>query len=57
MAFYKNDGGYLLEAPNFVYSKEYTLLAEDKDNYQLPIDDWYWFNSGEEAKKFFNIME
>lgn len=53
--FYKNDNGQLLEAPNFVYSKDYTLLKEEKDTYTYPIDGWKWFNSEEEARLEYNI--
>lgn len=53
--FYKNDNGQLLAAPNFVYSKDYTLLAEDKDNYTYPIDGWKWFDTEEEARNEYNI--
>lgn len=54
--FYKfNDE--LFYAPNFVYAPEYTLKKEEKDTYTLPIDGWYWFNTTQEAKDFFNITE
>ena len=53
--FYKNDNGQLLEAPNFVYSKDYTLLKEEKDTYTYPLDGWKWFNSEEEARLEYNI--
>jgi len=53
--FYKNDNGQLLEAPNFVYSKDYTLLKEEKDTYTYPIDGWKWFNTEEEARLEYNI--
>jgi len=54
--FYKNDNGQLLEAPNFVYSKDYTLLKEEKDTYTYPIDGWKWFNTEEEARLEYNIL-
>lgn len=56
MAFYKLDGETLLEAPNFVLNKDYELYVADKETYQYPIDGWYWFDSEEEAKQFFNIV-
>lgn len=46
--FYKLDG-QLLEAPNFVLNKDYTLFKETKDQYTYPVDGWYWFDSIEEA--------
>ena len=53
--FYK-----LIDEVNYTYgpeviSAEYQLLAEDKDTYAYPVDGWYWFNSEEEAREFFNL--
>lgn len=59
-AFYKVDqDGIFHAAPNFVFGAydEYTLRKEDKDTYILPIDGWYWFDSLEDAKEFFNIVD
>lgn len=53
--FYKAQEDSMLFAPNFVYSKNYTLLKEDKDSYTYPVDDWYWFDTKVEAYAFFNI--
>jgi hypothetical protein len=55
MSFFKVDGE-LLEAPNSVFSPDYVLLTEHKDEYILPIDGWYWFDTIEEAQTFFNIF-
>ena len=55
MSFYKLDDGLLLEGPNAVYAPTFTLLKEDKDTYTYPIDGWYWFNSEEEARQYFNL--
>lgn len=49
MAFYKNDNGTMLIAPNFVYAPTYTLKRTELKNLTLPIDGWDWFNSDEEA--------
>ena len=38
-----------------VINAEYQLLTEDKDTYTYPVDNWYWFNSEEEAREFFNL--
>lgn len=54
-AFYKDDNGLLLYAPNGVYGPDYTLLPELHDTYTYPVEGWYWFESEEEAKAFFNI--
>jgi hypothetical protein len=53
--FYKNDNGQLLAAPNYVYSKDYTLLAEEKDTYTYPVDGWKWFDTEEQARLEYNI--
>ena len=57
MSFYKYDNELLLEAPNFVLNAEYELRAETKDTYTYPVDGWSWFDTLEEAKAFFGIME
>lgn len=31
-------------APNFVYAPDYTLLKEEKDTYEYPIDGWSWYD-------------
>ena len=33
----------------------YELKKENKDTLTLPVDDWYWFESEEEARTFFNL--
>ena len=53
--FYK-----LIDEKNYIFgsevlSAEYQLLTEDKDTYAYPVDGWYWFNSEEEAREFFNL--
>lgn len=57
LGFYKNDNGTLLYAPNFVYSKDYELLATNKDSYIYPIDGWRWFDTRQEALEFYGIAE
>ena len=53
--FYKYESEMLLSGPNFVYNENYTLLREDIDTIDFPVDGWYWFNSIEDACSFFNI--
>ena len=53
--FYKNDNNILLYGPNGVMSSEYDLLKENHLNYEYPVDGWYWFDSEENARQFFNI--
>jgi hypothetical protein len=55
MAFYKNDEEQLLEAPNFVYSKDYTLLAAEKDTCVYPVDGWKWFDTEDAARLEYNL--
>jgi hypothetical protein len=37
--FYDEQGNY---APNYVYSHDYELLKENKDNYTYPYHGWTW---------------
>lgn len=53
--FYKYEDQNLLHGPNFVYNEEYTLLREEADTIEFPIDGWYWFDTMEDAYEFFNI--
>jgi hypothetical protein len=57
MSFYKNDNGTLLCGPNFVENANYSLRREIYDTYTYPIDGWYWFETDEEARKFFGLPE
>ena len=57
MSFFKYDNGSLLEGPNFVLNAEYELRAETKDQHTYPVDGWSWFDTLEEAKAFFGILE
>ena len=54
-AFYKIDNGMLLIGVNRVLNAEYELFSENHDQYQLPIDGWYWFNTTEQACAYFGI--
>ena len=54
--FYKLDTTQLLYSLGVV-GVDYTLVVEDYTAYQYPIDGWYWFDSIDEAKYFFNIIE
>ena len=59
MSFFRVDQqGDFQEAPNYVYAPDYNLQKEDKDTYEYPTaGGWYWFDTVEEAKIFFNIIE
>lgn len=50
--FYKKENDTLLYAPNIIEGDGYVLVAQDKDQYEYPIDGWTWFDSEEEAKSF-----
>lgn len=53
--FYSKDGENLLHAPNFVLGpfQRFELRRENKNEYNYPVEGWYWFSSETEAKKFF----
>ena len=54
--FYKVDGD-LLYAPNFVLGAygAYELRKETHQEHTYPIDGWYWFDTENEARVFFNM--
>lgn len=54
--FYRHDQtiDYIFHA-NIVNSPTFTLLRAEKDNYDLPIGGWYWFDSPQEACEFFGV--
>jgi hypothetical protein len=54
--FYKLDE-VLLYGPNFVVNAAYDLRKETHETNTYPVDGWYWFDSEEQAKIFFNIVE
>lgn len=55
--FYKLDGS-LLYAPNFVILPEIGEISIELYNtYEYPLLGWYYFDSEEEAKSFFNIVD
>lgn len=52
--FYKYENDNLMEGP-CVFGAEYVLVSEEKDQYQFPVDGWYWFDAETEAYTFFGI--
>jgi hypothetical protein len=54
--FYKLDE-ILLYGPNYVLNANYKLYCETYDQYQYPVDGWYWFDTEEEARLFFDLPE
>ena len=55
--FYKYESETLFGPGRRIYNANYELLIEDKDQYALPIDGWYYFESEELAKEFFGIED
>lgn len=53
--FYKNFSGEIIYGPNCISHKDYELSRQNKDEYEYPVDGWYWFDSKQEAKEFFKI--
>lgn len=55
--FYKYMNGELFCGPIFVYGAydAFRLFREERNTYTYPVDGWYWFDSEEEARIFFNI--
>ena len=54
--FYKKHGEELLYAPNIVEGNGFVLIAQDKDQYDYPIEGWIWFDSEEEATEYYSIV-
>lgn len=52
--FYKVDGD-LIYGPNFVLHADYELRKETKDEHTYPVDGWYWFDTEEEARAYFEL--
>ena len=53
--FYKKENDTLFYAPNIIEGDGYVLVAQDKDQYEYPIEGWTWFDSEEEAKSLLEI--
>jgi hypothetical protein len=53
LGFYKETEDGWFYAPNYVYSKDYELLKDKKDEYIFPIDGWYWYDS--EPDRFIEV--
>ena len=55
--FYKLDSEILLYGPRFVLNANYELRKETHTEHTYPIDGWYWFDTEQEAKDFFGIID
>ncbi len=59
MPFYKQDPDNdqsLFIANLGVDAPDYALRIEEKDNYQYPFNDWYYFDADEDAYNYFGIQ-
>ncbi len=52
--FYKLDGN-LLFGPHYVLNAAYELHRESHDQYEYPTDGWCWFDSEDQARRFFGL--
>lgn len=52
--FYKKDNDELFYAPNIVEGNGFVLVAQDKDQYDYPVDGWTWFDSEEDATEYYS---
>jgi hypothetical protein len=53
--FYKLVNDELSFGPNGVTGPNVDLVKELKDAYEYPVDGWYWFDSEQAAKEFWNL--
>ena len=55
--FYKILENNLQYQPTYVCDEGITLWAGDYRSYAYPLAGWYWFDSEEDAKLFFDVKE
>ena len=55
--FYKLIDGQLTYGPTVHFPDGYFLHLDTTDLTTLPYEDWYYFETLEEAKTFFNIVD
>jgi hypothetical protein len=48
MPFYRKEDDQLLSGPT-VYGPGFTLLEENKDEHQYPVEGWYWYENLDKA--------
>ena len=53
--FYKYTDEQLLVGDIIAFPDGSILVLQDKDSYTFPVNDWYYFETEEEAKNFFKI--
>jgi hypothetical protein len=54
--FYKYED-FLMYGPIVSFADGSILVLDAKDTYTYPVDGWYYFDTEEEAKIFFNIVD
>ena len=54
--FYKLDGA-LLYGHAHVWNAEYELHRDQRDDYDYPVQGWYWFDSESDARAFFGLPD
>lgn len=53
--FYLYQDGALTFAPNFVENTNFQLYRDQKDTHNYPVHGWYWFDTEDDARAFFNM--
>lgn len=53
--FFKKESEDLINVGEPISTPSITLTKETKDEYTYPQDGWYWFDTIEEANKFFGV--
>lgn len=51
--FYKKESEELINGGELISTPSVTLTKETKDSYGYPQDGWYWFDTFDEALRFF----
>lgn len=52
--FYKFESDLLLHG-KMVHGPGFDLIQDFKDTYQYPVEGWYWFESEDQAREFFEL--
>lgn len=52
--FYKVIDGEFIGTP-YVLGTNLILVQDNKDQFEYPVEGWYWFDTEEEARTFFNV--
>jgi len=55
--FYTIDDNQLIHAPESVGGKDWSIWVKRHKEYKYPVRGWYYFETREEAKKFFNYED